>query len=344
MSKELLKRILSTVIILTVAFCVLELTQRVRYYLRYKDTIWLKYGFHKVKGRFPAGVHIYNHITYTINSRQFRGKEFLVPKPVDTFRIVALGDSVTFGIDNPDECTYPQLLENLYSNVSTPPLNIEVINAGTPGYPSGKCLSFLKKGILEIQPDLLIVMVGWNDVIGGIYEGSTSAKSISNNIIWSLTRKSLLLLTLREKIASKSGNIDKMYWKNVYNRPPEKVFQRYEKNLRQIINIATVNKIEVFLIKFPYRNALSVEKKEYIRMVQKYMAKELKEDYKRIHNIIDEIALKQGTKVLDAASYFSRLKNQDELFSPDGIHLSNEGNKILARLIFDFIKQNHFIK
>ncbi|MDD4939873.1 MAG: SGNH/GDSL hydrolase family protein [Candidatus Omnitrophica bacterium] len=339
--RKLFKAVAFSLIVSVSLILILELGQRARYAVKNKDAMWLKYGFHKKKGRFPNGKHTYNNITCTINSRQFRGGEIDVPKPAGTFRIVALGDSITFGIDNPDEYTYPRLLDELLKQKRTPEGKVEVINAGTPGYSSASCLAFLKNDVLAVKPDLLAVMVGWNDVINGIYEGTTSVNSISNNILWYLTKKSILVMTLREKLAAKSGNIDKMYWKNVHSRPPDTVFARYESNLNKILAEAKANNIRAFLIKFPYQNKKAGgNPQEFQRMVQKYMAVELREDYKRIHGIIDKVGGQNKVAVFDAASYFTKMPDQDSLFSPDGIHLSNEGNKVFSRIVYSFIEAN----
>ncbi|MFH1888999.1 MAG: GDSL-type esterase/lipase family protein [Candidatus Omnitrophota bacterium] len=344
MARKFLKAVMVSLLVSVSLLLLLELGQRVRYAIKNKDAMWLRYGFHRVNGRFPSGEHTYNDVTYTINSRQFRGGEFPVPKPADTFRIVSLGDSITFGIDNPDGYTYPQLLDNLFREKNKGINRVEVINAGTPGYSSELCLKLFKKEVLSIEPDLLIAMVGWNDVINGIYEGSTSINSISNNIIWFLTRKSILVMTVREKLAAKDGNIDKMYWKKIYNRPPDIVFKRYQDNLNKIIALAKANKIGIFLVKFPHQEKKVDTKQEYQRMVQKYMAVELKEDYKRVHGIMDSVGRENNVPVLDIAAYFSKMGNPDRLFSPDGIHLSNEGNKVFAGLVYDFINANNLIK
>jgi len=96
-----------------------------------------------------------------INSQGFRGPEFSVEKPGGVFRIVCLGDSVTYGfkVDN-DEC-YPALLLKFQGN----PEQMEVINAGVPGYSSLQGMRQLERDVLSLAPDLLIVSFGNNDIL-----------------------------------------------------------------------------------------------------------------------------------------------------------------------------------
>ena len=56
---------------------------------------------------------------------------FAVPKPAGLFRVVVLGDSLTFGYQLPVEDAFPQQLGRLLAE-RTPP--IEVCNLGIAGY------------------------------------------------------------------------------------------------------------------------------------------------------------------------------------------------------------------
>lgn len=124
-----------------------------------------------------SNVNKFHHIGYTrefdhlvsTNSQGTRGPEFQIQKPENTFRILLLGDSMTFGWGVEDNETYASLLaENLNtwarkSNIST---NFEVINAG---FTDGKSLDsyyvYLKEKGLNFNPDLVIMdFFPYNDV------------------------------------------------------------------------------------------------------------------------------------------------------------------------------------
>ena len=79
-------------------------------------------------------------------------------KPPDTFRILVLGDSVTFGHGTLDDTTYPYLLEQRLRGWR-PDVNWEVWNLGVPGYNTRQELAYLKEIGPRAQPDL--VMVGF---------------------------------------------------------------------------------------------------------------------------------------------------------------------------------------
>ena len=71
-------------------------------------------------------------------------------------RIIVVGGSTAFGtgLQNDDE-TFAHHLEHL--------LNAEVINAAVVGHASGQELVYLLTELVDLQPDLVITLDGWND-------------------------------------------------------------------------------------------------------------------------------------------------------------------------------------
>lgn len=90
----------------------------------------------------------------------FRGKEITMPKPKNTFRIFVLGGStVVQGINSQGLIT-----ENLEETLKKRIPQCEVINAGVAGYASQNELLLLETKILKLQPDLVVVLDGRNDL------------------------------------------------------------------------------------------------------------------------------------------------------------------------------------
>ncbi|HWQ91883.1 MAG TPA: SGNH/GDSL hydrolase family protein [Clostridia bacterium] len=97
-----------------------------------------------------------------INSRGFRGKEIIEPKG-EVFRIVALGESTTFGITlSAEDRPWPERLEELIRERLKPNRPVEVINAGVAGYTLGHNLSRFARDILPLKPDLILCYHGIN--------------------------------------------------------------------------------------------------------------------------------------------------------------------------------------
>ena len=97
------------------------------------------------------------------NSLGFRDSEHAVEKPVGTFRIVALGDSFTYGVGATYENTYLAILERELRQRVGP--RIEVIKLGIPGYFPETERMVLQHYGLQYRPDLVIAAFLPNDVI-----------------------------------------------------------------------------------------------------------------------------------------------------------------------------------
>jgi len=97
-----------------------------------------------------------------INSDGFRGPELACPKG-RTYRIVALGESTTFGFTlTKEHKPWPEVLANLIREKLAPDRPIEVINAGVPGYTLEDNLHRLSQSILALKPDMIISYHGYN--------------------------------------------------------------------------------------------------------------------------------------------------------------------------------------
>jgi lysophospholipase L1-like esterase len=103
-------------------------------------------------------------ISLTTNSLGFRDLELGVAKPAGELRVLALGDSFTYGQGVQLEDTWVQVLERLLRQARGSP--VEVINAGfaagghsPPGY-----VGWLRSDGLQFEPDAVIVGFCLNDM------------------------------------------------------------------------------------------------------------------------------------------------------------------------------------
>ncbi len=93
------------------------------------------------------------------NSMGFRDREFGPPEP-GVFRILVLGDSVTFGHGVPGNATFARRLEVL---LSTRERRVDVLNAGVPGWSTRQERIFYERHGEELAPDLVLVGFVLND-------------------------------------------------------------------------------------------------------------------------------------------------------------------------------------
>jgi len=123
------------------------------------DRPWL----HGLKPGVVKRLDISGGIEYRINGEGFCDREFSRTKAPGTFRIVALGDSLTFGYAVALEDTWPKRVEeHLGAAGAVPP--IEILDLGVSGYnPYVEAGLFTDVGT-ALGPDLVVLQFCVNDL------------------------------------------------------------------------------------------------------------------------------------------------------------------------------------
>jgi lysophospholipase L1-like esterase len=118
---------------------------------------------------------IWDFTMVSTNAQGLRHDGDIGRKKPGAFRVVCVGDSVTFGYRvpvvwadrpkdyNPEWVPYPMLLEKAL-RAANPGRDIEVIALAVPGYTSYQGLEWLRRDIDWLEPDVVTACFGWNDV------------------------------------------------------------------------------------------------------------------------------------------------------------------------------------
>lgn len=125
------------------------------YYASNPENILYSRSYESGKG--VAGGSDYN---FHLNSRGYKDTEFQEKKE-GSFRILALGDSFTFG-NVPYSKSYIRLLEQKL-NAETPEL--EIVNLGLPGIGFREYLAILAREGIALEPDMLLLSLFVGDDI-----------------------------------------------------------------------------------------------------------------------------------------------------------------------------------
>ena len=96
----------------------------------------------------------------TTNALGLRGGA--VPDRGQATRVLAIGDSCTFGIGVADDATWPAQMEQVL-NRTPDGRGYQVINAGVPGYTAFQGLRYLAERGLALEPDIVVAGFGFND-------------------------------------------------------------------------------------------------------------------------------------------------------------------------------------
>jgi hypothetical protein len=139
-------------------------------------------------------------------------REYALPKTPATFRILVLGDSVTFGHGSVAEHSYPRLLEGLL-RAWRPEIDWQVWNAAVPGYNTSQELAQLLELGPITRPDLVVVGFYDNDIMdnfevvtpGRLTVAATGARALAQRHLYSLELYRKLWLTLQWKLSASNA-------------------------------------------------------------------------------------------------------------------------------------------
>jgi lysophospholipase L1-like esterase len=96
------------------------------------------------------------------SSLGLRGPELAAERPPGTVRILAVGDSFTYGVGVQEEESYPSLVASLLAARGVP---AEVLNAGVPGYGFDQTYAAALGRARDLDPDVLIAGIHCTDLI-----------------------------------------------------------------------------------------------------------------------------------------------------------------------------------
>jgi lysophospholipase L1-like esterase len=294
-----------------------------------------------------------------VNNRGLRGEAVAVPKPEETYRILAVGGSTTFGHGLSVDDAWPAQLQRILRARGHP--QVEVINLSAPGYYSLDSVVHLATRGLALQPDLIIDYDGLNDVVvrmyqdPGCYGGDTPLFGMGlDRGLWQASTPALPASVLYRVLALRFGWMDDptVYTSRLQHTglcPPEPqgvsplaLLEQnppvyFERNLRSIIALARGAGAEVMLSSFAWDE----------RAAEATLAADPSLDGTRAllegiaaHNLIAQ-QVAQDTRALwvDLAASMG----DGAYFQGDHIHQTDEGARRQAEVYADALEEAQII-
>lgn len=188
-----------------------------------------------------------------INSQCIRDHEYSLAKPKDTYRIIGIGDSFTFGSSVKLEESYLKQLESML-NPGDRKIKYEVINLGVPGYDLENKLEILTKKGLAYHPDLVIIQLyvdDWLKIVPArhiIYQLETSREFKVFEIVQSIDKK------FKGRIKSINlldRHLEKRLTEKAFKKffcPPEEAMERTRRFLNSLSAISSETNINYLFI------------------------------------------------------------------------------------------------
>ena len=319
----------------------------------------LRYSPHPYLGYFPTP-NFKNDKGDAHNSLGFRGEEIIIPKPENEYRIVCIGGSTTYTTDVDNyKYSYPYLMEEKLKNMGYS--NIKVINAGVGNADTWYSLINLEFRVLDLDPDMIIVYHGDNDVESRMvfpyefYRGDNTGRVVS--LIEKLQQENIIDKSLTLRIVGRIlfgyikpyGSLHGLhsadtcvydeYFSQINNNTyPQGIFKNIdgidilntnkpiytERNVRNMIAVCNANGINIVLSSF-----ISVPLSE--ETSSKLYQKAIEDNNK----IMKALSFEYKTPFFD----FKRVMPIDKKYWVNrGVHVNEQGAKIKAELFADFIK------
>jgi len=295
----------------------------------------------------PNSEGMWGGIKVKINSKGLRGPEVDYAKHDGEYRILYLGDSVTFGYKLADyKRTFPYLIEKILEENKKE--NIQTINAGVGTYSPWQEYIFLSKEGIKYKPDLVIVSFILNDVtekftlkrFGG--SGSGSKLNVSYNSL-SDYLKDINIVSFLSTVSNRlrfGYDIHKGALKEEFSKVEQLIKNKdhpYIKegwditlgNLKKIFDFCKNRNTPVILAVFPF--TFQFNNMEANSIPQKILTRYATSNNVPVIDllpILSEKAKKEGIRPED---YFL-----------DKDHLSYLGSETVSRIISDFIIKHDF--
>jgi lysophospholipase L1-like esterase len=281
---------------------------------------------------------------FRINSKGFVGPEFDDEPRPGSYRIMAVGDSCTFGTGF-WQIGYPGVLQRLLADEASR-RRFEVINAGIEGYNSTFALARIQDELLRYRPRMMILYIGWNDLMKTDPANESQvdryrwlASALDESYLVKAYKK-LLFFNLRPLVL-RPATVD---------RPEDaRAFDgftptRYQSNLVEMIRLLRRHDIAVVLVTLPtvVQAGMSPEDLRRANVFFPYFPgaygiSRFLSLHRAYNRTIIDVGHREGVDVLDLAATFEGLQDRTSYFW-DTIHPSEKGHAVVARALFDRIK------
>ncbi|MFN0152023.1 MAG: SGNH/GDSL hydrolase family protein [bacterium] len=207
----------------------------------------------------PREVRDKTPFTMTLNNAGFRGPEIGRVKSTGTLRVIAVGNSSTFGWGVDDDETYPAQLESRLRG-RLAPRAVEVMNAGIPGFTTFQGERILESELLPLDPDYVVLSFGFNDSRRAACTDSLFAVRASS-VPGRLARAaSHLAIYKRLERAIRGANTDRLSptaeERTTVRVPVEQYESRMKRLVRAVVDAGARPILLAMVIPPPYRDAL----------------------------------------------------------------------------------------
>jgi len=269
-----------------------------------------------------------NGIAVEINSLGMRGPEVTIAKPADTFRILGVGDSFTFGAGVREPDTYLRRLEGLLDHGQTP--HVQVINAGTEGYNTHDEVTYLERRWLDLQPDLVVIGFYLNDAYSdATFLNMGQAQGVDLRQPGGLARWSYVWDYLQHwrKVRKIRRDTESYYRRHYFTDPAgEMSWKQCRAELAHAAELARQRGFRLAMVIFP----------EFHQLDGDY-------PFEPIHQLVASSARELGIPTLDLLDVFRGQRAEDLWVHPADHHPNQDAHRQAAEALAGFLRDQGLV-
>lgn len=303
----------------------------------YDETPYVPWGKSHVHKRNYEGR--WDGTWYSTNSRGWRGPEFEPTFGPDEYRVVALGDSCTFGKGVVEPGSWPRQLERMLTEQMGDEITPLVANLGVNGYSSSHYLSVFKRSVKQLKPDLVVLGYNLNDFpnivqrvdVAVFQKNNKLRESIPWDVRGQLGRLALFRL-MRAHYRQMNREQDWARAERLARSAPEgapgsaKRMEREAETLGEIVSLARGVGAEVAIFLFPYESMVYLDSYSTTPV-----------------DNVRELAQKLEVDFVDLAAEFRSVVDAtdqplDLFILGDRYHPNEDGYEIVARAVADLVE------
>jgi lysophospholipase L1-like esterase len=294
---------------------------------------------------------------YRINDLGLRGGD-VVREPTRP-RVIVVGGSAAFGLRVPERATFAAGLESQLTGV-------EVLNAGVSGYLSAQELALVVTRLLDLEPAVLVVFDGWNDLYDRYWwsrfgDGKRAHPGVNNGFraiedrlvrYRAIERSPLLaLLEAGRSLVRRSSVLGSLAGglrpqpradsgESLGAAQLAAIASGYVANLRKLHDLTSARDIELLVVVQPELSQhVSPERRALLEGGTSadfidgdaYLV-HFPELYAAFRQQVVPALKASGLSVIDASARFARLATPRSLFI-DAVHLNEKGHAQMAQIL-----------
>ena len=279
--------------------------------------------FWRLKRSISTNSELFSALQYRTNAMGFRGTDF--PPKTDRPRILALGNSCTFGWGVTEDSVYTADLQRMLPA-------FDVLNCGAPGYSSYQGKILLHEVAPKLKPDIALIMFGWNDhwpAGHGITDKEQRfppqwALDIQNHLSALATYKALRQLSLR--LAGGEAKQSRMDQLSGARRVP---LTDFRDNLREMITYCREKGITPVLLIPPIASLSNYFPGKTVSAFH-----DLHRSYQRA---IAAVGANENVRVIDLQPAFDTRTDLYDNAANDAIHFNATGHLLVAEQILPLL-------